>query len=267
MTSCFMSDMTAFSNRMHNSPYRGVLFFHIPKTAGSSLADAFCFSFEHFIRDAHLPASGWREIASGDESFFVSGHFSFSTVAETIDRPDVFSFTVLRDPLEQVVSNIKWVKAYGDPGRSDKLSELSPSIAELAKQLWTISLDDVGSLSSILKGAGAWPFRNIQTLLLQSEAAGQVARSPEEAVDCALANLKRFDLFFVLEDVAIAFEMLDQLLGPLEPMKHSNQAILDEQPNLADRVVREFYGDLVDLDLQLYGRAKSASRALLAEEA
>ncbi len=259
--------MTISGNRAGASSYRGVLFLHIPKTAGSAISDAFCFTFEHFIRDAHLPGSPWRDVVAGDEGFFISGHFSFSDVADVVERPDVFSFTVLRDPLEQVVSNIKWVKAYGDPERADKLSELSPSIAEVAKQLWPISLDDVDGLSEVLQGPGAWPFRNVQTVLLQDEKGREGERSATEMVERAMANLGRFNLFFILEDVARAMAILDGVVGPLEPLKRSNQAVLNERPNLEDRGVREFYSGLVDLDLQIYARAKSASRLLMADMA
>ena len=109
---------------------QSVLFLHIPKTAGSSLTDAFCFSFQHFLRDGHLPGSPWRGIMERGEPFFVSGHFPIATIADVIERPEVFSFTVLRDPWEQVVSHIRWVKAYGDPARAAKLAEIDPSIAE-----------------------------------------------------------------------------------------------------------------------------------------
>ncbi len=257
--------MTASGNRPETSPYRGALFLHIPKTAGSALTDTFCFNFAHFIRDAHLPGSAWRDVVAGEDGFFISGHFSFSDVAETIGRSDVFSFTVLRDPVEQVVSNVRWVKAYGDPERADKLSELSPSIAEVAKRLWTVSLSDVEGLSEVLQGPGAWPFRNVQTVLLQDEQGAVGTRSAAEMVECAMVNLERFNLYFVLEDVAHAFAVLQRAVGALEPLKRSNQAVLEERPNLDDGNVRAFYSSLVDLDLQVFAKAKRASRLAMAE--
>lgn len=254
--------VTASEHRSEGGSYRGVLFLHIPKTAGSSLTDAFCFSFPHFVRDGHLPGSPWRGILEGSEPFFVSGHFPFATIADVIERSEVFSFTVLRDPWEQVVSHIRWVKAYGDPEREEKLSEIDPSIAEMAKKLWPISLDDVGGLQTIIQASGGSPFRNLQTLFLRQS---RDLSSPECAVAEAMENLARFDLFFVLEDLAEGVRLMDEKFGPLEPVKRSNRALLEERPNFNDRAVRDFYGDLIALDLELYDQAKAASRVFFQE--
>lgn len=255
-----MSTVTEDDNGIPRGAYKGALFLHIPKTAGSALTDTFCFAYPHFLRDAHLPDSNWRNVVEGNENFFVSGHFSFSDVADAIARPDVFSFTVLRDPLEQVVSNIKWVKAYGDPARAAQRTEISPSIAELAQQLWFVSLDDVNALSTLLEGARAQPFRNVQTMLL-SAGAGQGAGTGADLLDIAFANLQRFTLFFALEDIALGFDKMNRIVGPLEPLKHSNEAVLAERPDLTDQAIRGFYASLIDLDLRLYARVKQDSRA------
>ena len=240
--------------------HSGVLFLHIPKTAGSSLTDAFCFSFQHFLRDGHLPGSPWRTIMERGERFFVSGHFPIATITDVIERPDVFSFTVLRDPWEHLVSHIKWVKAYGDPARAEELSEIDPSIAELAKMLWPVPLSDVDALSAILEASGGGPFRNLQTLFLRR---GRDLSSPAGAVAEAMENLHRFDLFFVLEDLADGLSVLERKFGPLEPMKRSNQALLEEQPDFNDRPVLKLYRELIELDLELYEQARQASRDLI----
>ncbi len=254
--------MTESEHRSEIGSYRGVLFQHIPKTAGSALTDAFCFSFQHFVRDAHLPGSPWCDIVNGDEPFFVSGHFSFASIAEVIERPDIYCFTVLRDPLEQVVSHVRWVKAYGDPGRAEKLAEIDPSIAQMARKMWSVSLDDVETLGSIIAATDGRPFRNLQTLFLRH---GRDPKSPGQVVAEALDSLSRFNLFFVLNDLGAALKVLEGELGPLEPVKHSNRAVLDERPNLDDKAVRDFYGQLVDQDLTLFEQARAASQAFLAD--
>lgn len=256
-----MCDEIEQRGNVRGRDYRGAFFLHIPKTAGTALTDTFSFSFRHFLRDAHLPGSRWQDVVAGEESFFVSGHFSFCEVTEMVERPDVFSFTVLRDPLEQVVSNIRWVKAYGDPARAEKLSEISPSIADLAKRLWEVSLSDVDWLGALLEGAAGRPFRNVQTVTLQSGVAGQCEGGPEGPVATALRNMKRFSFFFVLEDITRAHEVMSQRLGPLEPLKRSNAALLDERPSLDRPEVREFYRSLVEQDLELYAVARDVSRA------
>ena len=254
--------MTETEHRSGGLTHRGVLFQHIPKTAGSSLTDAFSFCFQHFVRDAHLPGSPWHGIVEGEETFFISGHFAFASIADVVERPGVFSFTVLRDPLEQVVSHVRWVKAYGDPLRAEALAEIDPSIAELAQKMWPVPLDDIDTLKPIFEASGGGPFRNLQTLFLRR---GRDMASPRQAVAEAFDNLGRFNLFFVLEDLASAIAVLDRKFGPLEPMKHANRAVLDERPNLNDVTVREFYTQLVDHDLDLYERAKRASKPLLVE--
>lgn len=230
---------------------------HIPKTAGSSLADAFCFTFDHFIRDGHLPQNNWRQVIQGPGSFFVSGHFRYEQVADMIDRPDVYCLTVLRDPVEHVVSHMRWVKAYGDPARAEERARLSPAFADMAIRLWQTPLSDVDAVRQVVGSPSEHMFSSVQTKLL---AAPETHQDRAAAVASALARLERFNFFCAVEDLGPAMEVLDAEVGPLEPLKTTNTALIDDAPDFGSAPVAAFYGDFITYDLELYAAAKARSR-------
>lgn len=122
---------------------KNVLFIHILKTAGMAFGNVFCFAFERYLPSQPAHDLAWREALKDDSSFFISGHFQYRQVKDVVSRNDVFAITLLRNPFDQLISHLRWVKAYGNPKRADKLGEIGPNIAKIAIELWQTHLGDV----------------------------------------------------------------------------------------------------------------------------
>ncbi|MEM7428561.1 MAG: hypothetical protein AAF441_20925 [Pseudomonadota bacterium] len=244
--------MTTDIEHDQSGPYAGAFFLHVPKTAGSSICNMFAFTFDRFLRDAQSQPDEWRALLGGAETFFVGGHFSFAEAQDFLRRRDIFSFTALRDPYEQVVSHLKWVKAYGYPPRADKRAEIHPELADLAVRLWEVPLADVDEVKAQIDAPLRRLFFDVQTHYFCAPDANNVA--------LAVANLQELTFFFTLDDMHAAKAHIESRVGELEEEKITNTAMIEEQVELQDPEIRAGYREMVALDLEFYEQARQISR-------
>ena len=90
-----------------------LLHYHIPKTAGTSIKRVLE-SWYKLVRDGHLASTDVSSILEGAKEYCVTGHFSSSLTGlpdsllallpQVISNPDFEVFTVLRDPIEHMIS-------------------------------------------------------------------------------------------------------------------------------------------------------------------
>ncbi|MDQ0325201.1 hypothetical protein J2R99_001050 [Rhodopseudomonas julia] len=237
-----------------------IFFLHIPKTAGSAFNLAFQEAvppgrhFEHMESRREL----FYSIISDGKPFYASGHFPFSRVRDLVMRPDVFTITIFREPLKQLLSHLKWVKAYGRPDGEARRRLIPENIAELSLALWETDLNDVARLEPILASPTAISlFDNTQTRYMTRSVAGRIG---EEQGRFSMGHLKHFDFFFVLDDMAAAHVRLTREIPGLGQIPRTNEAMLSETIDLQDGRVRAFYEDFVRFDRQLYNNARRRSR-------
>ncbi|MBK1623183.1 hypothetical protein [Afifella marina] len=237
-----------------------IFFLHIPKTAGSAFNLAFQQAvpagrhFEHMESQREL----FYSIISDGKPFYASGHFPFSRVRELVMRPDVFTITIFREPLKQLLSHLKWVKAYGRPDGEARRHLIPENIAELSLALWETDLNDVARLEPILTSPTAISlFDNTQTRYMTRSVAGRIS---EEQGRFSMGHLRHFDFFFVLDDMAAAHKKLTEKIPGLGSIPRTNEAMLSETIDLQDGKLRDFYETFVRFDRQLYDNARRRSR-------
>lgn len=93
-----------------------LVFLHLPKTAGTSLRAALARHFrpEEVFRPEGL--ADWGEaLADPGRYRFWAGHMPFSLVA--LIPPPVFVVTLLRDPVERILSLYTFWRRHADPAR------------------------------------------------------------------------------------------------------------------------------------------------------
>ncbi|MCF1504908.1 hypothetical protein L0F51_14235 [Afifella sp. H1R] len=237
-----------------------IFFLHIPKTAGSAFNLAFQKAvpdgrhFEHMESQREL----FYSVVSDGQPFYASGHFPFSRVRDLVMRPDVFTITIFREPLKQLLSHLKWVKAYGRPDGEARRHLIPENIAELSLDLWETDLNDVARLEPILASPTAISlFDNTQTRYMTRSIGGRIG---EEQNRFSMGHLKHFDFFFVLEDMAAAHKKLTRKIPGLGPIPRTNEAMLSETVDLQDGKIRTFYEGFVRFDRKLYDNARRRSR-------
>ncbi|WP_128291936.1 hypothetical protein [Afifella aestuarii] len=237
-----------------------IFFLHIPKTAGSAFNLAFQKAvpdgrhFEHMESQREL----FYSVVSDGQPFYASGHFPFSRVRDLVMRPDVFTITIFREPLKQLLSHLKWVKAYGRPDGEARRHLIPENIAELSLALWETDLNDVARLEPILASPTAISlFDNTQTRYMTRSIGGRIG---EEQGRFSMGHLKHFDFFFALDDMATAHKKLTRKIPGLGSIPRTNEAMLSETIDLQNGEVRDFYETFVRFDRQLYDNARRRSR-------
>lgn len=229
-----------------------IFFLHIPKTAGSAFNRMFKDAvpegryFEHMESRAHLVDA----VVEDEQPLFLSGHFAFPFAEKLVARPDVYSITILRDPMAQLISHIKWVKAYGDPRYPGRKKTIPAAIVKIAEQLWDIPLNDVDAMEPILSSkTGRRLFDNLQTRYLSR---ASVDRVDAGQVRKAVENACLFNLAFALEDMDDAVDFLRGIFPGIGVIEKINEARLDENIDLANDNLRDFYQKYIEHDVALY---------------
>lgn len=135
--------------------YSKVIFIHIAKTGGTSIAEYFEqllppeLTMSHGAFDISVDPPLSAEIVRGKQ--FISGHFGFDHVKDYLE--DAYSFTILRDPLSRVMSFYRFcmhedmqrqyavARAARDLSINDFLRSQLPQVCEMLdnQQTWQIA--------------------------------------------------------------------------------------------------------------------------------
>ncbi len=237
-----------------------IFFLHIPKTAGTALSRVFRGAvpidryFEHM--ESRVPL--FHEVTTDGEPFFVSGHFTYEVAQALIARDDVYALTVLRHPVQQLESHIKWVKAYGNPEDPERLEQIPQPIANLALQLWESDLNDVNDLEKVLESPlGHQLFDNLHVRYLTSAKVAKVG--PSEA-ELACDHISMFDFFFVMDDLPAAIDRLKGRFSDVCELETVNPSMIDEHVQPENTQVMEYLLEKTKFDQVLFDMAKEDSR-------
>lgn len=237
-----------------------VFFLHVPKAGGTTVNEAFrpLFAPEAFLDHCESHAQKMRGLVDGEGDFFVSGHIPLRTCAALVARPDIFSFTVLRDAREQLRSHLLWVKSYGAPNAAARRKALEPAIAELAVDLWTTDLNDTRRMAMLMeRNIAKGLFDNMQTRYLRSSNPGPVTGA---CVDDAARNIRKLSFAFVISDAELAHQWLRARYPGLAPFRQENRALIDESIDFEDVEVGAFYDRLIRHDSELVEHCRQISR-------
>ena len=190
-----------------------IVFMHMAKTAGSSVnawavetfgADACALHVERFPPD--------RRMALAREKAFVSGHvYAAEILAMAAARPGGRAVTVLRDPLRQTASHLRWLDGYATPARAAEAAAFGAPLRDLIARIGATDLADPEALDDLMTDLPPWGVRmldNMQTRYLSAvteavpmtlrHARRAAERAPgfdrigrAEALDAFLADLAR----------------------------------------------------------------------------
>jgi len=234
-----------------------IFFLHIPKTAGSAL-NGYCadwFGSEHTLLhvESVVGVGSIENVQRTDEWTgydFVSGHLTVPMMHRLIDVRDWVTVTMVREPFQQVLSHLKWLRGIGSPGRPDGLEDHPIEFREIASGLREYDLDaprDLRALIYWLETIGFNYFHDCQTLYLGGES---------RDLERALVNVTEFDIVGLSEDPEGVVEALARkgYRGRNEPGHIKPRNVQKGVPRHAcnDPEMRHALYPLVTRDLPLY---------------
>lgn len=235
---------------------------HIPKTAGTTVNKLIKEALGDENTATHIESrSNFLSTLDVDANSlkFISGHLRLPYVLDNIDTQHWFLFTILREPVQHLISHLKWVKALAFPDNARVFDNQSKTIQEVARRLGEISLNDVDKIGRLIREdfeEARQLFDNCQVRYLinyRKELIGPADMAAAiEALDC-------FNYVGLTERLSNACVILgDVILKEIDSssMPILNQAKIKEEINLEDSIICNFYNEAVQWDVALYEAAK-----------
>jgi hypothetical protein len=131
-----------------------LFFMHIAKAGGSSVNAYFSRQFAPDEARRHLESDpAWRSDPSSlEQRCFLSGHVNSVAIDRHLALEGFRRVTVLREPLEQLVSHLAWIRRLAAPGEEERYEAHPPYVRAFADKLAATDLSDSGALEALVAG-------------------------------------------------------------------------------------------------------------------
>lgn len=192
-----------------------ILFLHIPKTAGTSVNLMLSKGFQTNRIKLHAESersSRYKDI-NWQNFDFISGHLLLRELTTLIPaHNNVLKITILRNPIQQLLSHINWVKYISNDTNSKFFKNHPDDIKDFSLKLREINFNKANEVIFFLENMpdiGHRLFNNCQTRYLMDKASIRIsAADAQKAID----SLSFFDYVGTLENLEnfiqkIYFEM------------------------------------------------------------
>lgn len=134
-----------------------IFFMHIAKSGGSAVNRMFAHQFARQASQEHIESTAmWREDPTALENFdFLSGHLGLNALDQRLDLSRFHLVTVVRDPLDQLISHFAWIRRLASPGEESRFANHPPYVQSFANKLASHDLGsprELGQLIGALEG-------------------------------------------------------------------------------------------------------------------
>ena len=226
-----------------------VFYFHVPKTAGSSLTNLLDKHFNRTIH--HIEGRGPFDEDSLSNIDAVSGHLSYSKVASILDLTKWTTIATFREPYSHVISHISWVRKLADEGEEERFRRHPKIFQDLALYMKTLDLSNSADIDRLIKHFLSIDFHyyhNTQTLYMDHH----------KRLDSAVVNMKNINVLGLTESMDSFYTRLHSLFD--WPMNDAAEKIMNKNSNkygldITNEKIRKSLYPLIDKDLLLYKEA------------
>lgn len=190
-----------------------LFFLHIPKNAGSfinQVATSTCTRVQLHIESDRV--NGFKRVDTRNADF-VSGHIRLEEARRYLDLCDFAKVVVLRDPIDQLISHLNWVRRLSFETGGPLFASRPSEVQELAVFLGSIDFGKEKEMERLvieLSQHGHHLFNNCQTRYL-TVAPDSIRYGADDAA-AAIDGLGLFDLVGVVERLNLFLPRLEELM-------------------------------------------------------
>jgi len=258
-------------NRIMHAGSDTLFFMHIGKTAGSYLNRCFMEAFgaddvQNFCQDLIGPSYTTDYLDHFQGRAVISGHLYLADWTEFSRREGIHSrlATVLRSPLHQIVSVMRYLDGFNLPSRHPEADMMHPEEWELVLSLAKVDFEDAGSIDAFLTTLpplGVKLLDNHQSRFFlckeRGDTSGYIARSDPltpGAIPRLIQAFEQFDLVGLTERLPETLGLLSDLVHrPIQPFSSRiNETTSLRTIDLQNEGIRRVLGKRVVVDEWLY---------------
>lgn len=181
-----------------------IFFLHIPKTAGTSVNIMLAGNYRKKSVKFHIENDRSEQFKNINTNYhqMISGHIRLYEVTNFLDIEDFLCVTLLRDPFDQLISHLNWVKFISEKPQGLFFGNHAKPIKELSLEMRKVNfsiLSEVELFFNNLPDIGNELFNNCQTKYL----ANYIVSSKLSIDDAANAieSLSFFDIIGTVENM------------------------------------------------------------------
>jgi len=233
-----------------------LLYFHIPKTAGSSINEFFKANLDSC--DFHIEG-----VKDFDKEFcnkydFISGHVSYTRMAEILNLDEWITFATFREPLSYTISHIKWVRKLADKGEEKRFQEHPKIFQKIALKMTEYDFSVPSEITEFIKwleSINFYYFHNTQ--LHYMHPTNNQHKLSDHQVKIALENMKNINFIGIQENMDEFMETISCEFGwELDKRPRVNVNENNYGFDINDSKTQEALLPLYEKDLILYKEAK-----------
>lgn len=238
-----------------------LLYFHVPKTAGSSINKFFGTYIDKSI--FHIESQKELSKVFCEKYDFISGHVSYTKMNKILDLKEWITVATFRDPLAYTISHLKWVRKLADEGEESRLHAHTQIIQDIALKMreFDFSLSsDIECFIKWLEEIGVFYFHNTQTSYMHEVA--NTKTMTDFHLKKALEHLNNIDYIGIQEDLDSFMEMMSYEFGwTLEDKPKVNMNENNYGFDINNSEIQKALFPLYEKDLILYEEAKKLFKA------
>lgn len=178
-----------------------LFYFHVPKTAGSSINDF----FSNYINKYHFHIEGVQDLDEGffDQYDFLSGHMSYTQMDKLLKLNDWITFATFREPISYAISHLKWVRKLADPGEEERFNAHPPIFQEIALKMTKFdfsSPEDIQKFIKWLESIDFYYLHNTQLRYMNLTSYRNALK--DTSIEIALTNMRKINFIGIQEEMS-----------------------------------------------------------------
>lgn len=226
-----------------------VFYFHVPKTAGTSLNDFFKNSFKRSI--THIEGRKNLDKRFLYNNDFVSGHVTYTSINKLIELRDWFTLITFREPYSHIISHLSWIRKLANPEEKKRFEQHPEIFQKIALKMKKYDYSDPKQIEHFIKWLESICFyylHNTQTIYLDDQ----------KRVEVALENMKRIDFVGITEQLddfvnLLSYELVSDVYSKKAPISNVNKYKYGF--DLSNPDTKEALLPLIDKDIIIYNEA------------